>query len=89
MNATPLSITDLEAGYDNPEWLGWGYLGGRAHLTPTERENADRALLTFANEHNWSADWLFRWCNSKPGRWYADDPTSAHVPALFADNLGR
>ena len=80
-----LTTKDIEAGYENAEWLGFGYLGERRNrLTTTDPEMgtkatrvamvkaADRALLKIVNEKGWTADELFAWLNSKNGRWYGD-----------------
>jgi hypothetical protein len=81
--ATPtLTQADIEAGYDRPEWANFGYLGERqSFLTSTDPEAparpdrvaaADARLLAEANARGWTAEQLFEWANSKPGRWYGD-----------------
>lgn len=70
-----LTIEDIERSYEDERWLGWGYLGGRKHLTEgVERDAADAIVLDYANDHGWDYETLFAWLNSKPGRWFADDP---------------
>lgn len=79
---TPLTIDDLLAGYDNPDWLGFGYLGERrSALSSTDEEcppqpervaEADVLVLEVANDRGWTVDVLFAWCNSRPGRHFGD-----------------
>lgn len=69
-----LTVADIEAGYDHADWLGWGYLNGRNHLEAIDMERADAIVLEYANAHGWSAERLFVWLNSRPGRHFADDP---------------
>lgn len=82
-----LTVEDIEAGYDHDDWLGFGYLNGRTYLEDDDQAEADARLLAYANAHGWTAARLFTWCNSKPGRWYADDHRSPHAERLFADPL--
>jgi hypothetical protein len=84
-----LSVGDIEAGYENEEWLGWGYLGGRQELSAVEREHGDVLVLAYANKHGWDIDRLFLWLNSRPGRHFADDVTlgSRHAEALLGADL--
>jgi len=75
-----LTVDDIEAGYLHEShdgrcdgWLGFGYLGERRHWpADIRRENADAAILAVANLNRWTAERLFTWLNSKPGRWYGD-----------------
>ena len=57
------------------DWLGFGYIGGRRHLTAAERARADSIALAYAIEHGWSEGDLFLWGNSKLGRWFSDYAT--------------
>lgn len=88
---TPLTQADIEAGYENEEWLGWGYLGGRESLSESERADGDAQVLAYANAHGWTAARLFTWLNSRPGRHFADDVTlgSRHADALLGADLSR
>jgi hypothetical protein len=76
-----LTIKDIEAGYENESWLGFGYLGDRRNAAEAVRSGeweyanitlADDAALKEANRKHWSAARFFDWLNSKNGRWYAD-----------------
>jgi hypothetical protein len=77
-----LTQTDLEDGYNNPQWSGFGYLGARRnalqdgdHEAPPQPAlvaAADAYLIRRANRLGWTAADLFRWANSKLGRWYGD-----------------
>lgn len=83
----PLTVADLEALELDERWLGWGYLGGRSHLEPADRARADAVVLAYANEHGWDVERLFQWVNSKPGRWFADDPFGRHAEACLGADL--
>ena len=76
-----LTVQDIEDGYANDEWLGFGYLGGRRGAIQAvlsgewETANvtaADTLALKIANRKHWSPERFFAWLNSKFGRWYAD-----------------
>lgn len=75
---TQLTIEDIKAGYDNPEYLGWGYLGEREMAAVTSDisiatiDAADRLALTLANEIGMTGEQFFTWLNSRPGRHYGD-----------------
>ena len=78
---TNLTVKDIEAGYANDAWLGFGYLGERrnaiAAVQSGEWESAnvtaaDELALRIANEKHWTASRLFTWLNSKDGRWFGD-----------------
>src|SRR5262252_10888489 len=70
---TTLTTADIEAGFDNENWLGWGYLGERSRATTRwEVGNADQIVLRFAHALGWTADDLFAWANSKDGRYLGD-----------------
>lgn len=61
-------------------WLGFGYLGGRhTALTSTDSEcPANPALVAevdawiLEQTSGWTADEIFTWANSRPGRHFAD-----------------
>lgn len=88
MNTTRTLHTaaDLDAMTENPEWQGFGYIGGRRNLDDTARRLADEIVLDFAFRHGWSTDDLFAWANSRSGRHYADAMDGAHV--IAADGRG-
>ena len=78
---TELTVQDIEAGYANDEWLGFGYLGERRNAIEAVQSGewefanvtvADTLALQVANEKRWSPERFFQWLNSKDGRWYAD-----------------
>lgn len=66
-----LAATDYwDALTEDERWLGFGYLGGRAHEDGDAVAEADALLV----EHmaDWTDDERFAWANSKLGRWTAD-----------------
>jgi hypothetical protein len=80
-----LTAADIEAMYNNENWLGFGYLGERRNLLTTDDSEAaplrerqllveatDQRLLDHANDNGWTCDELFTWANSKLGRWFGD-----------------
>lgn len=74
----PLTIDDIEAGYDNPEWGGYGYLSEREHAGRTragaaQMALADAAILEEANSRGWTPAQFFYWLNSKDGRWFGEE----------------
>lgn len=69
---TQLTTADIEAGYANDEWLGFGYLGERSHRTRSEQDRGDAFLLRYAAERRWTRDELFTFANSRDGRWFGD-----------------
>lgn len=81
----PLTTTNIEAGYDHDEWLGYGYLGQRRlALDVSDGESeplevmearvavADEMVLFHANRLGWTGAQFFAWLNSKYGRWVAE-----------------
>lgn len=83
-NATQaLTIKDIEAGYENPEWHGWGYLGERSR-EGANLANADTVVLVVANEQRWSQARLFEWLNSRNGRHFADMADGQSVEKIRA-----
>jgi len=64
--------TDFDAMTENPEWLGFGYIGTRRHLGEADRSAGDALVLKFAAAQGWSDADLFEWANSKSGRYFAD-----------------
>jgi hypothetical protein len=70
-----LTVMDINAGYRNKKWGGFGYLGGRQHycgVRPLMEAYGDKVLLDYANEHKWTKELLFEFCNSTYGRHYHD-----------------
>ena len=99
---TTLIQADLEAGYDNDEWLGHGYLGVREsylqgearHLIElrtaiTKIEIADELVLAEANRRGMSRHRFFDWLNSKNGRWTADELIGSPIDADSANKVRR
>jgi hypothetical protein len=66
-----LTLTDIEAGYADDRWLGYGYLEGRSRI-PHHNYFGDNTALKHANLMGWSYENLFRWMNSREGRYFAD-----------------
>jgi hypothetical protein len=83
---TDLTVDDIEAGYANDAWLGFGYLGERqrAGSSPAGIAAADAYLLSIANAQGWTPDELFAWLNSKNGRHFGDDAFGGRGPAAGA-----
>ena len=83
-----LTTQDIAKAANDERWLGFGYLGGRSTaLTSTDPEApaqplvveaTDQRVIDFANEHGWTYEDQFAWCNSRPGRHFAD--------AMFGSN---
>lgn len=69
---TTLTAQDIEAGYDDARWCGWGYLQGRHYEDAAEVAKADQYVLGMAARQGWDAEDLFHWANSKDGRWFGD-----------------
>lgn len=71
-----LTVKDIEAGYENDEWAGWGYLGERDAMLDRRGKSLipkmDRLVLKIANAAGWTKDNLFHWTNSKYGRHFVD-----------------
>lgn len=68
----PLTAADIEAGLDNPEWLGHGYLLERSHANRPAQDRGDAFLLREANARGWTAAELFTFTNSRVGRHFGD-----------------
>lgn len=75
------TIADIEAGYSDPEWLGFGYLGERRHHAPAVRERADAVLLRHVNAHRVTRRRFAAWLNSAAGRHYMDWSTMFRTEA--------
>lgn len=93
-----LTIADITASYDNPHWLGFGYLNERRYALidgdtgpaqPDRVAEADARLLAAANEQGWTAEELFDWLNSKPGRWYGEGWFGFHGDPENAERVAR
>jgi hypothetical protein len=69
-----ITKADILAGYNNPDWNGYGYLSARQHAAANERliAQADARLLREVNAAGWTPEQFFAWLNSKYGRWYGD-----------------
>ena len=66
-----LTLTDIERGYEDDRWLGYGYLNGRSRIAH-HNYFGDAIILNHANLKGWSYENLFRWMNSTFGRHFAD-----------------
>jgi len=85
-----ITTQDILDGYDNPEWLGWGYFGERqGWLTSDDPEcpaqpervaQVDMAIVAEANRRRWTARRLFRFLNSRDGRHFADAMFGCDAP---------
>jgi len=92
-----LTVDDIERGYDDDRWGGWGYLGERQRSMVTARgrkqaEHADARVLLYANEQGWTPEDLFQWTNSTYGRHFGDaffgwdrEPTAAEEALIERD----
>lgn len=67
-----LTVDDVEAGLDNPEWGGYGYLGERSRQRRSAQDRGDAFLLREANRRGWTAAQLFDFVNSGTGRHFGD-----------------
>jgi hypothetical protein len=69
-----ITFEDILTGYDNPAWLGWGYLGERKTHLEDHRFAfwADKLAVDLANEHHMTHEQFFHWLNSRQGRLFAD-----------------
>jgi hypothetical protein len=96
---TKLTVQDILAGYDNDEWLGFGYLGERSNAldgsdpeSPARPERValvDQFIVDQANARGWTADRLFTWLNSKDARHFADQALSSEGPVADRWSLVR
>lgn len=65
------TLRDFE---DRRDYLGYGYLGNDFRT-----EDTDRYLVKAANKLGIAEEDLFEWCNSKFGRWEAENSGLGHV----------
>jgi len=86
-----LTVHDIESGYSNDAWQGFGYLGERRNAAEAVQSGeweyanvtaADTLALRIANDNGWTPARFFQWLNSKDGRWYAD-------MTIGSDDFGR
>lgn len=75
-----ITAAHIAEGYENPDWLGYGYLGARQSMSATVRATADRVVVRMANERGWTPEVFFEWMNSKCGRWFGD---ATHGPSRW------
>lgn len=83
MSTNAITINDLGAMTDHPDWGGWGYLGHESRTAATDAE-----LVAAANDANVDATDLFLWANSRCARHFMDmypDPRFGG----FGDELAR
>lgn len=71
-SAKPLTVDDVEAGLDNPEWGGYGYLAERSRARRAVQDRGDAFLLREANARGWAPARLFEFTNSGMGRHFGD-----------------
>lgn len=69
-----LTRADINRGYEDSRWEGFGYLGARNEGSSANRRSAaDSALLRLANRRHWTYDDLFEnVLNARVGRIYAE-----------------
>lgn len=72
-----LTVDDIEAGYADDRWGGFGYLNERQHAMATaagrrDAAKADARILAYANAQGWTPEDLFQWTNSTYGRHFGD-----------------
>lgn len=80
MTRTDPTYTDFNEMMKDERWLGFGYLGERAHAldgtdpgSPAQPELVARIdELILDATRDWTYDELFRWANSKDGRHFGD-----------------
>lgn len=84
-----LTREDINRGYKDPRWGGYGYLKAREDATsPNRRSAADLALLRLANRRHWTYDTLFEdVLNSQPGRIYGEWANEEHRSDAQLDTL--
>lgn len=69
--AAQLTTADLDAAIAREDHHGWGY-AQRRYLDSAAQRSLDQAVVVVANELGLTADELFAWTDSKPGRWLCD-----------------
>ena len=102
MTNTEHTTATLDSFTTRDDFAGFGYTGERDRARTANEERpaidtslADTALLDAALARTWDTERLFAFCNSKVGRWYADDvfgrmmgrrgaPTAAEITAMAA-----
>jgi len=62
----------LDKFCEREEWGGYGFLGTVEELPKKFRAKAENAVCRAATELGLSEDMFFEWCNSRPGRHWAD-----------------
>lgn len=84
-----LTRDDINRGYKDPRWGGYGYLKAREDATsPNRRSAADLALLRLANRRGWTYETLFEdVLNSQPGRIYGEWANEEHRSDAQLDTL--
>lgn len=73
-NKIELILDTLDEFEDREDFLGYGYLGNSFRTGDT-----DRYLIKAANFHGIEKEDLFMWCNSKWGRWEAENSGLGNV----------
>lgn len=70
--AAKLTVEDLHATLEDEDHLGFGYACCHDDLPAGKLRRLDAAIVAVANEEHLSHEDLFKWSNSKYGRWLAD-----------------
>lgn len=97
--ATRLTTDNIEAGYDDDKWQGFGYLGAREGAIQSIEAGewngdlaniaaADQAVLDHANAKGWSTGRLFAFLNGRAGRHFADTAFGGPADLALAISWG-
>lgn len=73
----------IEQFREREEWGGFGFLGTIEHASKKKRSKAENAVCRAAMELELSEDKFFEWCNSRPGRHYADFAHEENDPKVL------
>lgn len=84
----PYTQRSIDDAYGE-RWGGFGYLGERLSLPPTDRRRADAAVLRVANRAGWSRERFLSFLDSRAGRHFADQATFGESTVKLADLLER
>lgn len=87
--AKTFTAKDLRQAEADDRWGGFGYLGERKPLKAADRKRADALLLEAATIGGWTDEEFFQFCNSRPGRHYADEATYRDESTLIKHYLSR
>lgn len=79
-----LTADDLNRTLADERHLGWGYQCCLDIESATTRARLERAVVAVANEQQLDYERLFRWSNSKWGRWLYDGVRGCGEPPTRA-----